>query len=578
MNFSDDLEENLSIIIKWLMLVSLVVIVLWGVVNIFKSMFSKPDANKQQTTTTETTNNDYLTKTDDEVAQELQDLESSPEDELTELLPNEDAVVQHIGDKTFILNVKELPEKLFFGLTTSNSNYQKRQDAVNKKVGVNYIDSVLSYGSLVRWNPASFPLKIYIEKNPNVPHNHVNELKSAFAKWQECTNNFISFVYVNDKANADIVCTYPENFTRTCESAESSETSRQFFTYDEEGHIEKANIELTYRDCNGQKYADDLVYAFTLKEVGHALGLRGHSGMFQGQALFYSDYDQSKGRPEIHSADINTLKLVYSLMPDKTDADFTEEQVKKLIRPEEVWGDKVERTPHSEKTILYNIEKTPEIPALHISLANYYSEKGEYDKALEVYSRSIILLNEAEMKARVYVRVGDTFTSQYRYMEAAEAYKLSLKNLNKKQNLYDVYFNLGYIYFQQGKYEESLNSFQSALQYAYSKDTFYRLLMNLSQVYLKTNNLENATKCAEKALSLRKTPRSQYITAYTKYLNEDIETAQVLLEEIIEKVDYPLAYALLAQIYYKTEQFEDLQTLSDSATEIFEDKTPFVFK
>ena len=576
MNFSDDLEENLSMLIKWLMLASLVVIVLWGATNIFKSIFAKPESSQQTTTSS---SNDYLTKTDDEVAKELQDLESTPaEDDLTELLPNEDALVQHIGDKTFILNVKELPDKLFFGLTTNNETHQKRRDAVNQKVGTNYIESVLSYGSLVRWNPASFPLKIYIEKNPNVPHNHINELKSAFTKWQERTNDFISFVYTTNKAEADIICSYPENFARTCESGESSETSRQFFTYDTEGNIEKANIELTYRDCNGQKYADDLVYAFALKEVGHALGLRGHSGMFQSEALFYSDETQQTGRPEIHAADINTLKLIYSVMPDKTNSAFSDDQAKKLIKPEEVWGDKVERTPTSEKAILYNIERTPDIPVLHIGLANYYSERGEYDKALEVYSRSIVLLNEAEMKSRVYVRVGDTFTLQSRYMEAAEAYKMSLKNLSKKQNLFDVYFNLGYTYYQQGKIQDSLNSFQSALQYAHSKETFYKLLMNLSLVYLKTNNLENATKCAEKALSLRKTPRSQYITAYTKYLNNDIETAQVLLEEIIEKVDYPIAYALLAQIYYKSTQYEELQALSDSAAEIFEDKTPFTFK
>ena len=577
MNFSDDLEENLSILIKWLMLVSLVVIVLWGVVNIFKMIFVKDEPAKV-TTSTEAVNENYLVKSDEDVEKELENMEGSSVDDMSMLLDESDARVEQVGENVFQLNVKEIPDKLFFGLKTINTEYQKKRDAINQKVGANYIDSVLSYGSLERWNPASFPLKVYIEKNPNVPHTHINELKSAFAKWQERTNDFIGFVFVNDKSSADIICSYPEDFSRTCESAESSETSRQYFQYDELGHIKNANIELTYKDCNGQKYADDLVYAFALREVGHALGLRGHSGMMQGQALFYTDLNNNIGRPEIQPADINTLKLVYSVMPDKTDIDFSEEQLKKLIRTEDVWGDKVERTPASEKAILYNIEKSPDIPALHIGLANYYSEKGQYDKALEVYSRSIVLLNEAEMKARVYVRVGDTFTSQYRYMEAAEAYKLSLKNLNKKQNLFDVYFNLGYIYFQQNKYEDSLNAYQSAIQHATSKKDFYKLLMNLALVYLKVDNIENAQKCADKALSFYKTPDSQYMVALVNYLNEDYDTAQTLLEELVEKVEHPLSYGLLAEVYYRTEQFDLLKELSATASDTFPDKVPFSFQ
>ena len=578
MNFSDDFEENLSMIIKWLMIISLATIIIWGVVNIFKAIFVRPEPAKVPTNT-EMVKENYLSKSNDEVVNEIEDLENNVETELFDNGEDLDSQVEVVGNKIFKLNVKELPENLFFGLQSSIKEFQKKQDAINKKVGENYIDSVLSYGVLERWNPKTFPLQVYIERNPNVPRNHINELKSAFIKWQERTNDFINFVFVQKPDDADILCLYPENFNRSCVSAETSETSRQYFSYDADGKIKNAKIELTYKDCNGQKYADDLVYAFALREVGHSLGLKGHSGITQGQPIFYTEkYVHNGRRPEIQKADINTLKLIYSLMPDKTNLDFTEEQLQKLIKPEEVWGDKVERVPESEKAILYNIEKSPDIPALHISLANYYSANGQYDKALEIYSRSIVLLNEAEMKARVYVRVGDTFSSQYRYSEAAEAYKLSLKNLNKKQNLFEVYFNLGYVYYQQKHYEEALKSYQSAFQYASSKEWFYKLLMNMSLIYLKVGKFQNAQKCVEKAVSLYKTSDSQYLVAYVRYLNQDFDNAQLLLEDLVQNYDYALGYGLLAQIYHKTGQFEALKLLSETASEVFAGNVPFSFK
>ena len=227
---------------------------------------------------------------------------------------------------------------------------------------------------------------------------------------------------------------------------------------------------------------------------------------------------------------------------------------------------------------MYNIERSPDVPALHIALANYYSKHGEYDKALEVYSKSIVLLNDADFKARVYVRVGDTYSSQKRYLEAIEAYKLSLKSLNKKQNLFSVYFNLGFIYFQQEKYAEALQAYQNAIQYVENKDTFFRLLMNLTEVYIKNENYTDAQKCADKAYSLNKTKDSIYMVAYTRFLNENYAEAEAFIKSSVEQYGGIMAYALLAQIYYKTEQFDKLQALSEEAKEKFPDNQPFTFE
>lgn len=301
--------------------------------------------------------------------------------------------------------------------------------------------------------------------------------------------------------------------------------------------------------------------------------------MFQNKVLYYPTPSKNESvRPEINVADINTLKLIYSVLPDKTNTDFSEEQRKKLIDPEEVWGDKVERSVSSEKAILYNIELSPDIPSLHIALANHYSEQGKYDEALAVYSRSIVMLNDAAFKARVYVKVGDTYSSQHRYLEALEAYKLSLKSLNDKDNLFNVYFNLGFIYYQQARYNEALKAYQTAIQFVDNKDSFYRLLMNLTSIYIKVGNYTDAQKCADKAYSLQQTKDSIYLVAYTRFLNEDYQGAENYISQSVEKYGSLMGYALLAQVYYRTEQYGKLKKLQPQANAAFPENPPFVFQ
>ena len=577
----DDFEDNLNLAIKWLTIISLIAIVIWCIIALAKLFIPKDTNSAKNRAAEEMVKDNETVEASDEAVNEILDLgyTSSAEDELNMFLNEEDAQTSSHAGYTFKLNVKEMPDKLYFDSIKNEDLLQKKREIINQKVGENYIDSVLSYGTLERWNPESFPLKVYIQKPPEVPPSHINEIYNAFTKWADTTNGFISFQYVDSPEQADIICDYPQDFYRSCSTDQSSVTSKQYFTYDENGYIKKSNIDLTYKDCNGEIYAEDLVYAFALREIGHSLGLRGHSGIFKNKVLYYPVARKNESvRPEINVADINTLKLIYSVLPDKTNTEFSEEQRKKLIKPEEIWGDTIERSVTSEKAILYNIERSPDIPSLHIALANYYSEHGQYDEALAVYSRSIVLLNDAAFKARVYVKVGDTYSSQHRYLEALEAYKLSLKSLNDKNNLFNVYFNLGFIYYQQAKYNDSLKAFQTAIQFVGNKEAFHRLLMNLACVYIKVGNYADAQKCADKAYSIRESKCSTYIEAYTRFLNGDYEGAEKFAAISVDEYNSLMGYGLLAQIYYRTEQYAALKKLQAQANEAFPNNPPFEFK
>ena len=569
MRLDGDFDENMKEITRYAMIICFIAIAIWFVTVILKWVMPDEDVNRGMLKD-ETNIEETLSK--------LVDENNNGDDVLFE---KEDVKTQIVGDKTFALYVNELPDDIYFeNIYTPEKRLAEKRAIINQKVGENYIDSVLSFGTLVRWNPESFPLKVYVDMPENVPEFHLPEIKNAFKRWEDATQGFISFVYTDNQDEANIVCSYPENFQRVCESNRTSNASRQYFTYDKDGNIVRSNIELTTKDCNDEVYPQDLIYAIVLREIGHSLGLRGHSGQFSSNILYYPEANKDHGvRPVINRADINTLRLIYSIKPDKTNVGLSDEQNKKLISAKDVWGEEFDRSASNEKAMLYNLEMSPDIPDLYVSLANYYKEKKEYDKAISVYTRSIVLMNDAVLKSKVYARVGDTYNLQKLYPEAIEAYKLSLKNSsNNERELFDVYFNLGVIYYKQNKINDAIASFQNALKYVYDKENSYRLLVDMAELYLKSGNYVNAMKCADKAYSIKKANTAVYLLAYSKYKNSEYEDAQKILEENLSDGATAVMYALLAQIYYETQKYDALDVLAAKIKDVFPDKVIFTFK
>ena len=217
MNFSDDLEDNLNVMIKWLTVASLVAIVIWCLISVVRFIMPKSEVKKTPVNT-EIINEDFTgAEAGDEAVRELLGLDEDDQngdEDITLMLDSDEVQAETNGNHTFSVNVKAMPEKLYFATISNNEMQVRKRQIINQKVGENYIDSVLSYGSLERWNPTSFPLKVFIQKPVEVPASHINEVKNAFNKWQDTTQGFISFTFVDSADKADIVCTYPQDFYR----------------------------------------------------------------------------------------------------------------------------------------------------------------------------------------------------------------------------------------------------------------------------------------------------------------------------------------------------------------------------
>lgn len=129
-----------------------------------------------------------------------------------------------------------------------------------------------------RWPASAMPIRVYVYPGEGLSgwRSEYNQiLRDSFDEWEKASNGKIRFKFQNIPHDADIVCTWIDDPKLLESSAEGGETQVQ--TYLES--IVKAKVLLSLNDAGSLfPYTDNLVRTLCLHELGHGLGLIGHSG------------------------------------------------------------------------------------------------------------------------------------------------------------------------------------------------------------------------------------------------------------------------------------------------------------
>jgi len=175
-------------------------------------------------------------------------------------------------------------------------------------------DSQGDYFSEVQTTPAgylvwsNFPVKIYIEV-PSPPTNTsvawVNAASDAIEAW----GAYLPLQTVDRPENADITIARrrppPERSANGSFRARSALTRYEFYTRQGENNAEI--LAHRFEIAISPTQTGDYVRTAILHELGHAIGIWGHSPV-ETDALYFSQVRQPQG---ISVRDVNTLKRVY---------------------------------------------------------------------------------------------------------------------------------------------------------------------------------------------------------------------------------------------------------------------------
>ena len=282
-----------------------------------------------------------------------------------------------------------------FGLKTISAitlGYDKSMSEKTIKAAVidSYFREVVKNGKLVRWNTSTFPLKVYIQDSPDLPDYYRQVVMSAYMTWQRASEGLVRFEFVESPSEADTKCYFKDT--------DENKDAIGSHSFSVNGNkITDSVIVFHKTDLKGHSHDSKQLFSSALQEIGHSLGL---------QAKSPSIYDVmypvgTKFNTEITPRDLKTLGLLYSVVPDITNVELTQEEKAPLMTAAEVLA--TLNVPVDDNTDL------SEVPTgtveTHLALAEQYRKRAEYDNAAKEYEIVAQMKTDRRSKSEVYYEV-----------------------------------------------------------------------------------------------------------------------------------------------------------------------------
>jgi len=261
----------------------------------------------------------------------------------------------------------------------------------------NYIsNAVNASGSYVIWQ--SMPVRVFISEN-----SYKKVVEAAFTTYNNSFNGLISFSFVENPDNSQIKVTFPSRI----ESSESDQFIAGLTNNFSSGkYIQSSTIQLL-TEKNGVNLSSTSVYNTALHEIGHALGINGHS---QNRDDIMFAQTQSGRTASLTSRDLATLKIMYSnneALINQNSASAGSEKLKEAIR---------------------YTQQVPNKTAGWINLGNVYYDLKMLPEALEAYKKALQI---DPSDANIYASMGTCYYSSKKYETASEFFGYAIERTSE---------------------------------------------------------------------------------------------------------------------------------------------------
>jgi len=295
--------------------------------------------------------------------------------------------------------VSNLAKQAFEGIRKTQGKISQEQrnfvNSVNSAfsgLGDNYINNVTYDGKIVHWSLDKLPLKLYFKDSSGVsgfqPY-YISAVTKAFDRWIKYLNGKLSYVLVNNPAQADITISFVQKIGEVNTNGVQRDSTQGLTQHIFDGNMFKTiDIKFATFNPNSQELSKQEMYSMALHEAGHALGLIGHS--YDRNDVMYpiSQDNNITDFRDLSLRDISTIRYLYNLDADISNVPPSKRQ-KKYDKNGMILGNVDSRLNKELKEAINYVNTVSSNQYGWTKLGDAYHNIKNYDKAIASYKKAL---------------------------------------------------------------------------------------------------------------------------------------------------------------------------------------------